>query len=85
MIGLREFILLEFKSFFFFFQKFSFCILKHFKFEFYLKKQDLIFFLNFIKLNNLLKFNIIIDIAVVDLQNIYNRFKLTYNFLSSNF
>lgn len=85
MIVLQEFSSLGFKSFFFVLQKFSFCILKHFKFEFYLKKQDLTFFLNFIKLNNLLKFNIIIDIAVVDLQNIYNRFKLTYNFLSSNF
>lgn len=66
-------------------QKFFFCIIKQFKFEFYLKKQNLIFFLNFIKLNNFLKFNTIIDIAVVDLQDIYNRFKLTYNFLSLNY
>lgn len=85
MIILPEFNSLELKSFFFISQKFFFCILKHFKFEFYLKKQDLLFFINFIKLNELLKFNIIIDIAVVDLQNIYNRFKLTYNFLSSKY
>lgn len=75
----------QLKVFFFIYQKFFFCILKQFKFEFYLKIQDLIFFINFIKLQTLLKFNTIIDIAVVDLQNIYNRFKLTYNFLSLSY
>lgn len=76
---------LNFQSFSFICQKFYFYISRHFKFDFYLKKFDLIFFLNFIKLHSSLKFNIIIDVAVVDLQNINNRFKLIYNFLSSLF
>jgi NADH:ubiquinone oxidoreductase subunit C len=62
--------------------KFLFCVTKQLSLEFYLKKEDFLFFLNFIKSSSALLFNILIDISVVDLQTVINRFKITYNLLS---
>lgn len=63
--------------------KFFFCIFKQFSFEFYIKKEDISLFLNFVKYSTALRFGILIDIAVVDLQTNLNRFKLVYSLLSS--
>lgn len=62
--------------------KILFFILRSSAIDMYLKKEDLNFVSKVIKLNTLLRFDNLVDIAVVDFPEKLYRFKIIYQFLS---
>lgn len=64
------------------YSKFLFCVLKHSKMDFYIKRADLSFFPGTLRLSSDLRFNTLVDISVVDFQESRGRFKIIYSLLS---
>jgi NADH:ubiquinone oxidoreductase subunit C len=65
--------------------KFLFISTKNTIFDFYIMSKDIFSALSFLKLNQLLQYKTLVDIAVVDNPFKLNRFKLVYTLLSYNF